>query len=173
MLVSCNSELDYCWDENDYILITTPAITVETDSRSVTKNELTEGDSFGILGYCVPYQVGTSNPQYNAGSSFWSIKYGQCPPDVFYNEKVTVQDGYCTYDKYGDCKVYKANFHDCYIILYTDDLTYIKSFVIPYQSGVFSVFKKKEEIEIPWEQIKVIGVDIMLVDLLNEKSNSN
>ena len=58
-------------------------------------------------------------------------------------------------------------------IIFDDDLTYIKSFVIPYQSGVFSVFKKKEEIEISWEQIKVIGVDIMLVDLLNEKSNSN
>ncbi len=58
-------------------------------------------------------------------------------------------------------------------IIFDDDLTYIKSFVIPYQSGVFSVFKKKEEIEIAWEQIKVIGVDIMLVDLLNEKSNSN
>ena len=58
-------------------------------------------------------------------------------------------------------------------IIFDDDLTYIKSFVIPYQSGVFSVFKKKEEIEIPWDQIKVIGVDIMLVDLHNEKSNSN
>ena len=58
-------------------------------------------------------------------------------------------------------------------IIFDDDLTYIKSFVIPCQSGVFSVFKKKEEIEISWEQIKVIGVDIMLVDLLNEKSNSN
>lgn len=57
-------------------------------------------------------------------------------------------------------------------IIFDDDLTYIESFVIPYQSGVFSVFKKREEIEIKWEQIKVIGVDIMLVDLLSEKANA-
>lgn len=56
-------------------------------------------------------------------------------------------------------------------IIFDEDLTYIKSFVIPYQSGIFSVFKKKEELEITWDQIKVIGVDIMLVDLLNEKAN--
>lgn len=56
-------------------------------------------------------------------------------------------------------------------IIFDDDLTYIESFVIPYQSGVFSVFKKREEVEIKWEQIKVIGVDIMLVDLLSEKAN--
>lgn len=56
-------------------------------------------------------------------------------------------------------------------IIFDEDLTYIKSFVIPYQSGIFSVFKKREELEIKWDQIKVIGVDIMLVDLLNEKAN--
>ncbi|KMT21417.1 YlmC/YmxH family sporulation protein [Clostridium cylindrosporum] len=56
-------------------------------------------------------------------------------------------------------------------IIFDEDLTYIKSFVIPYQSGIFSVFKKREELEIKWEQIKVIGVDIMLVDLLNENAN--
>lgn len=41
------------------------------------------------------------------------------------SDAIVYTTGYCTYDKYGDCKVYKANFHDCYIILYTDDLTYI------------------------------------------------
>lgn len=55
-------------------------------------------------------------------------------------------------------------------IIFDDDISYIESFVIPYQSGVFSVFKRKEEVEIKWDQIKVIGVDIMLVDLSEEKS---
>lgn len=148
LLVSCNSELDYCWDENDYILITTPAITVETDSRSVTKNELTEGDSFGILGYCVPYQVGTSNPQYNAGSSFWSIKYGQCPPDVFYNEKVTVQDGYCTYDniKYWYREDYDVNGNYNQAITGTDNYRYSFFGYYPYsdQTSVDKCFSIDE-----------------------------
>ncbi|MEF9933716.1 MAG: YlmC/YmxH family sporulation protein [Clostridium sp.] len=56
-------------------------------------------------------------------------------------------------------------------IVFDEELTYIKSFVIPYQSGIFSVFKKKDEIEITWDQIKVIGVDIMLVDLLNKNAS--
>ncbi|MEG2891791.1 MAG: YlmC/YmxH family sporulation protein [Clostridium sp.] len=56
-------------------------------------------------------------------------------------------------------------------IVFDEDLTYIKSFVIPYQSGIFSVFKKRDEIEITWDQIKVIGVDIMLVDLVNKKAS--
>lgn len=56
-------------------------------------------------------------------------------------------------------------------IIFDDDLKYIESFVIPYQSGIFSVFKKREELQITWEQIKVIGVDIMLVDLGKEKAN--
>lgn len=54
-------------------------------------------------------------------------------------------------------------------IIFDEDISYIKSFIIPYQSGVFSVFKRKEEIEIGWDQIKVIGVDIMLVDLSDGK----
>lgn len=29
------------------------------------------------------------------------------------------------YDKYGDCKVYLANLHECYIIIYTKDNIYI------------------------------------------------
>ena len=40
-------------------------------------------------------------------------------------DAIVYTTGNCTYDKYGDCKVYKANFHDCFIILYTDDITYI------------------------------------------------
>lgn len=33
--------------------------------------------------------------------------------------------GHCHYDKYGDCLVYKANFHHCFIIVETDEATYI------------------------------------------------
>lgn len=134
LLVSCNNELDYGFDENNCIRISTPTITVDSDSRSVTKNELTEGDSFGILGYCVPYQVGTTNPQYSAGASIWSIKYGQCPPDVFYNEKVTVNKGYCTYDnlKYWYSPGFDVNGNSNINITDVDDYRYTFFGYYPY-----------------------------------------
>lgn len=33
--------------------------------------------------------------------------------------------GHCTYDRYGDCLVYKANLHPCFLIIYGDNETYI------------------------------------------------
>jgi len=50
-------------------------------------------------------------------------------------------------------------------IIFDEDLTKADSLVIPPEGGLFSLFKKKEEIQIKWHQIKVIGVDIILVDL--------
>lgn len=40
-------------------------------------------------------------------------------------DAIVYAKGNYTFDKYGKCKVYKASLHDCYIILYTDDITYI------------------------------------------------
>jgi YlmC/YmxH family sporulation protein len=50
-------------------------------------------------------------------------------------------------------------------ITFNDDLTRADSLVIPPEGGLFTLFKKKDEIQIKWYQIKVIGVDIILVDL--------
>lgn len=50
-------------------------------------------------------------------------------------------------------------------IIFNEDLTRAESLVIPPEGGLFSLFKKKDEIHIKWHQIKVIGVDIILVDL--------
>lgn len=50
-------------------------------------------------------------------------------------------------------------------IIFNDDLTKAESLVIPPEGGLFSLFKKRDEILIKWHQIKVIGVDIILVDL--------
>lgn len=33
--------------------------------------------------------------------------------------------GHCTYDRYGECLVYKANLHPCFLIIYGDNETYI------------------------------------------------
>gem|GEM_PF-1016558 len=50
-------------------------------------------------------------------------------------------------------------------IIFDDDFTKIDSLVIPSQSGFFSIFKRKDDVFIKWNQIKVIGIDIIIVDL--------
>ena len=86
---------------SDRILFDSPVLTVESITRSTFKNSLDAGDAFGVLGYCVPYTVGTSVFNYNAGSSLWTIKRAQCPPEVFYAQKVVVGLNGCTYDRNG------------------------------------------------------------------------
>ena len=75
---------------SDLILFDTPSLSVETVSRSTLKNALAPGETFGVLGYCVPYTVGTTEPNYHSASSVWSLKRNQCPPDVFFKQKVIV-----------------------------------------------------------------------------------
>jgi YlmC/YmxH family sporulation protein len=63
-------------------------------------------------------------------------------------------------------------------IIFDDDLKRIESFVVPPEVGIFSIFKKRDEMHIRWNQIKVIGVDIILVDLsgkssINDNSSNN
>lgn len=84
---------------SDRILFGTPVLSVET--RSTFKNALDPGDEFGVLGYCVPYTVGTTAPDYNAGSSPWVLKKAQCPPEVFYDQRVVVGANGCRYDRNG------------------------------------------------------------------------
>ncbi len=84
---------------SDHILFDTPSLSVETVSRSTLINALVPGDAFGVLGYCVPYTVGTSDPNYHSASSVWSLKRNQCPPDVFFKQKVVVGVNGCTYDR--------------------------------------------------------------------------
>ncbi len=88
-------------EECDRIVFDTPALMVETVTRSTLKDALVPGDEFGVLGYCVPYTVGTQTPNYNAGASLWALKKALCPPDVFYKQRVVVGTGGCTYDRNG------------------------------------------------------------------------
>ena len=80
-------------EECDRIVFDTPALMVETVTRSTLKDALVPGDEFGVLGYCVPYTVGTQTPNYNAGASLWALKKALCPPDVFYKQRVVVEIG--------------------------------------------------------------------------------
>ncbi len=81
------------------ILFGTPWLSVE--SRSTFQDALSAGDAFGVLGYCVPYVVGTNTFDYASGSNPWTLKKAQCWPEVFYGQRVVVGTDGCTYDRNG------------------------------------------------------------------------
>lgn len=56
-------------------------------------------------------------------------------------------------------------------IIFDDDLKKIEKLVIPPETGFFSLFKKKDDIEISWDKIRVIGVDVILVELSRKNAN--
>lgn len=90
------------YDDSSFINFSVPAQVKSSDGAGETKSVLLDalpvGSSFGVLGYCVPYKLGTTTtPNYNAGSDIWSLKRNLCPPDVFFKQKVTVGTNGCTY----------------------------------------------------------------------------
>lgn len=95
---SCQQEeltSDFSVDER--IMFGAPFLSVE--SRSKFHNTLPDKSSFGVLGYCVPYKVGSDTEKdYIAGTQAWGFKMDNCPPEVFYKQKVNINNGICTYD---------------------------------------------------------------------------
>ena len=100
-LPSCNEEPGGSVQLAGAITFGAPVMEVET--RSTFKDALDAGDSFGVLGYCLAYTVNPDDGdafEYTSGATVWRQKYNVCPPAVFYNQRVTVQqDGTCTYDR--------------------------------------------------------------------------
>ena len=74
-----------------------PSIYVEADTRGPV-NQLPEGSSFGVLGYCLA-QTAPDNSTLNpaSGSQIWANKKQLCYPEVFYKQKVTYSGGSCSY----------------------------------------------------------------------------
>lgn len=99
--LSCEKEegVNPAADASQRILFGVPTLSVET--RSTFKNALSAGDAFGVLGYCVPYVVGTGTFDYASGSNPWTLKKAQCWPEVFYGQRVVVGTDGCTYDRNG------------------------------------------------------------------------
>lgn len=75
-----------------------PSIHVEADTRGPV-DQLPEGSSFGVLGYCLA-QTAPDNATLNpaSGSQVWSNKKQLCYPEVFYKKKVTYSGGSCSYE---------------------------------------------------------------------------
>ena len=55
--ISCSQEETEGLSSVDNIRFSVPAVSVETSARSTFYDEFPEGGSFGVLGYCVPYQL--------------------------------------------------------------------------------------------------------------------
>ena len=77
-------------DSSDAIRFAAPSITVEKLTRSTFHNAFPTGGTFGVLGYCVPYQRGSDTEMdWASGSAYWGNKSGNAFPDVFFNQAVT------------------------------------------------------------------------------------
>lgn len=87
------------YEASERILFTPPLLQVETKNSYV--NALGPGDSFGVIGYCVPNKVGTTTGElsYSDGSLPWSSKRNRCQPNVFFKQKVTIGNNGCIYDR--------------------------------------------------------------------------
>ena len=85
-VISCERQLPE-YSSGEYILFSSPGMTVETRSGELL-DAITE--DFGVLGYCIPYVQGShDNWDYNAGTSGWEVKKVNCPPTVFYKQRVS------------------------------------------------------------------------------------
>ena len=86
-------------DSSDAIRFAAPSITVEKLTRSTFHNAFPTGGTFGVLGYCVPYQRGSDTEMdWASGSAYWGNKSGNAFPDVFFNKAVTYDGSACTYN---------------------------------------------------------------------------
>lgn len=69
------------------------------ESRAALLNSLPVGSSFGVLGYSVPYVVGsTTDIAWTSGSSDWEVKKGNVHADVMYKANVRIDEKGCYYD---------------------------------------------------------------------------
>lgn len=107
--LSCTScqqeELDMPIPSSEaYITFGAPSVALQTTTRTVADGFLdafpTDGSaSFGVLGYCLAYNPGTTTYNPNSGTGSWNLKRDECPPSVFYKKEVTIgTGGACTYD---------------------------------------------------------------------------
>ncbi|MCX7902979.1 MAG: YlmC/YmxH family sporulation protein [Caloramator sp.] len=55
-------------------------------------------------------------------------------------------------------------------LIFDDNLERIEYIVIPPENTFLSLFKKRDEILISWENVKTIGIDVVLIDLLKENN---
>lgn len=99
---SCQKEIAVHDGSDDaYITFSTPGISMDVQTKAGAYDFLDAvpaGTSFGVLGYCLAYNPGTTEYNPNSGSSQWSLKRNLCPPNLFYKQEVEIgENGTCSY----------------------------------------------------------------------------
>ena len=98
IMVSCQKEYTEVYAPDEYIQFSTPMLSVEAMGRSnFIEGKLPANSSFGVLGYCVPYQRASETPDWNGGSTLWNVKRPNVHADVFYKQEVTFDGTTCAY----------------------------------------------------------------------------
>lgn len=86
----------------DVIQFGTPQIKIASHgSRAALMNAVTPKTIFGVLGYCVPYQLGEDIPDYQGGNSEWLSKKKLSHADVMYREPLFYDGSKCVYSSDG------------------------------------------------------------------------
>lgn len=86
----------------DVISFGTPRTTRSAHgTRAALMNAVTPNTVFGVLGYCVPYQLGTDTPDYRGGNSDWLTKKALSHADVMYREPLFYDGVKCVYSSDG------------------------------------------------------------------------
>lgn len=84
----------------EYITFSSPGISMDVETRAGANDFLDgipDGTSFGVLGYCLAYNPGTTEYNLNSGTSQWSLKRNLCPASIFYKQEIKVNAGVCSY----------------------------------------------------------------------------
>ena len=95
---ACDNEPEVEPTGGETIRFGLPGIEVDAEARSGPLNQLEEGTSFGVLGYCIP-QTSPSDqtPDESRGGVALDLKKSLCAPSLFYKQEVTYSGGGCTY----------------------------------------------------------------------------
>ena len=86
----------------DVISFGTPRVSLEESrTRAELMNSLAPRSVFGVLGYCIPYQLNEDVPDYRGGNSDWLTKKSLSHADVMYCEPVFFDGARCVYSSDG------------------------------------------------------------------------
>ena len=101
LLSACEKSGTGTEQELDAIVFSISDVQVDIDSRSGPVNQLPDGSSFGVFGYCLA-QTAPDNAELNnsSGSLYWNQKKILCRPHLFY--KQNYQYSFFAYYPYGD-----------------------------------------------------------------------
>ena len=98
--VSCRKAEVMTIPGEEYITFSSPGISMDVETRARANDFLDgipDGTSFGVLGYCLAYNPGTTEYNLNSGTSQWSLKRNLCPASIFYKQEIKVDAGVCSY----------------------------------------------------------------------------